>query len=545
MGASIGNCVHVAGVSHFLDLAQEEGYQTVFLGPAVSIEKLFERIEILKPYMVSISFRLTAENVIPLMDDIEKRRKKLIYAPVWTFGGTKPVAAVARQYGFFSYISDGTDEVVDSIRFLRGIKSGKTVETYADNLTDRIKSTYPFPVLRHHFGLPSYEKTREGIRQIAKEKVLDVISLGPDQNAQQFFFSHEKMKKEMDGAGGVPLRSRKDFRKLKEASYVGNYPLMRCYSGTEDVFRYAEMLRTEINNAWAAIPLCWYNELDGRGTRSLEISMREAQKLIKWHAEHNIPVEINEAHHWAMRDAHDVISVAMSYISALNAKKLGVKEYISQYMFNVPNGTSFSMDLARVLAMMELVESLEDADFKIYRETRTGLPLLSADMDVAKGQLAASTFMQMQIKPHIIHVVGYCEADHAATPEEIIESCKIVRGVIRHTMESHLGLQDEIEILRRKEELISEAKYLLDFISSRYADFSEPLVNTEVLADCVKTGIIDAVHIVKGGKFKGNLCTKIVGGKCVAYDRKNEKVMSEKERLEKLLRGREGWQSIL
>ena len=93
--------------------------------------------------------------------------------------------------------------------------------------------------------------------------------------------------------------------------------------------------------------------------------------------------------------------------------------------------------------------------------------------------------------------------------------------------------------------MISEAKYLLDFISSRYADFSEPLVNTEVLADCVKTGIIDAVHIVKGGKFKGNLCTKIVDGKCVAYDRKNEKVMCEKERLEKLLRGREGWQSIL
>ena len=130
---------------------------------------------------------------------------------------------------------------------------------------------------------------------------------------------------------------------------------MRCYSGTEDVFQYAEMLVDTIDNAWAAIPLCWYNELDGRGSRPLEISMAEAQKLIKWHADRGIPVEINEPHHWGLRDAHDVIPVAMAYISAYNAKKLGVKYYVSQYMFNNPNGLSISMDLAKILAMVEIV----------------------------------------------------------------------------------------------------------------------------------------------------------------------------------------------
>ena len=41
---------------------------------------------------------------------------------------------------------------------------------------------------------------------------------------------------------------------------------MRCYSGTNDVFKMANMLLDSINNAWAAVPLCWYNVLDGERT---------------------------------------------------------------------------------------------------------------------------------------------------------------------------------------------------------------------------------------------------------------------------------------
>lgn len=169
---------------------------------------------------------------------------------------------------------------------------------------------------------------------------------------------------------------------------------MRCYSGTQDLLLYGKMLKNTIDNAWAAIPLSWYNELDGRSNRKIEDSMKEAFDVIRWHAENNIPVEINEPHHWGLRDAHDVIPVVMAYVSAYNAKKLGVKNYISQYMFNNPNGLSFSMDLAKVLAMNELVNSLEDDKFTVFRETRAGLPLFHPDVDIAKGQLAASTFMQ-------------------------------------------------------------------------------------------------------------------------------------------------------
>ena len=534
LGASIGNCVHVAGVVHFLDLAVKEGYETKFLGPAVSIDDLFDEIINNKPTMVGISYRLTPENVKPLLDEIDSRRKELPYEPIWVFGGTKPVADVAKTYGFFEFVSDGYDDINDSIRFLRGMSSEETQDAYGDNLVERIKASYPYPILRHHYGRPSLEETIEGVKEISEAKILDVISLGPDQNAQQYFFRPDEMKEEFNGAGGVPIRSEQDLKKLKQASMCGNYPLMRCYSGTADVFETADMLINTIDNAWTAIPLCWYNELDGRGTRTLETSMKEAQELIRWHAERNIPVEINEPHHWGLRDSHDVTAVVMAYISAYNAKKMGVKNYIAQYMFNNPNGLAFSMDLAKIMAMIELVESLVDDNFKVYRETRAGLALLNADENVAKGQLAASTFMQMVVKPHIIHVVGYCEADHAATSKEVIESCRIVKGVIRHTLTDEFSITKDSNIVARKEELIKEARVLINFILNEYKTYEDPLANTDVLCDCIRNGYIDAVHIVKNDKYRGDLKTSIIDGKCLAVDNITGKPICESERLARL-----------
>ena len=535
MGASIGNCVHVAGVSHFLALAEEEGYNTIFLGPAVSVETLFENIAKSRPSMVAISYRLTPQVVRSLLDEVAAQRETLPYNPLWLFGGTGPVAKIAQEYSFFSYISTGEDDINDSIRFLRGEESETAVDSYGQTLKERVLQNYPYPILRHHFGLPSLEQTIQGIEDIAQAKVLDVISLGPDQNAQQFFFRPEQMQAKFDGAGGVPVRTASDLRALKAASQRGNYPLMRCYSGTEDVFAYGSLLLETIDNAWAAIPLCWYNELDGRGSRTLEQSVVEAQQLIGWHASQEIPVEINEPHHWSLRDAHDVIPVAMAYISAYNAKKLGVKHYIGQYMFNNPSGLSFPMDLARALAMVEMVESLADENFITYRQTRAGLPLFAADEDVARGQLAATTFLQMALRPHIVHVVASCEANHAALAADVIASCKIVKGVIRHTLSQPFSIENDERIKARKEELIREAGVLLDFLQNRFSSYSDPLANPEVLAESIKRGYLDAVHILKNQKFRGKLTTRLHEGMWVAYDTKNNRAVSEAERLNALV----------
>ena len=535
IGCSIGNCVHVAGVAHFLDIATDQGFRTIFLGPAVSVDDILASIEKEKPAMVCLGYRLTPENVLPIVAELATKSKALQTPPVWVFGGTRPVAESVATTGFFNKIFNGTEDIDDCIAFLRNTSANVKGENYAQTLVERIKQKSPYPLLRHHFGLPSFKDSVAGIEEIAKAKVLDVISLGIDQNTQQYFFKQKKRNPEMDGAGGVPVKTLEEFEILKAASKHGNFPLMRCYSGTDDIIPFAKVLKDTIDNAWTAVPLFWYNELDGRGARALETSIAEAQALVAWHVERGIPVELNEPHHWGLRDAHDTISVVMAYISAYNAKKLGVESYIAQFMFNIPNALSFSMDLAKVLAQIEMAESLKDDSFNLYRQVRTGLPFLSGDLQAAKGQLAASTMLQMAVAPHIIHVVGYSEAEHAATPDVVIESTKIVRGVIRSVLTDGADMTQDIKVQTRKQELIAEATYLLNYIIQKYSGVSaDPLTDPAVLADCVRRGILDAPHILKNNKFKGILQTRIINGKCLAYNPKTKHSVNEEERLNML-----------
>jgi len=243
IGASLGNCVHVAGVAHFLSLAEDEGYEAIFLGPAVSVDTLLDSVEKNKPVIAALSYRLTPENGVTIVSDLIKKSAKIRHKPTWVFGATAPVAEKIRELGFFNIIFDGTDDIDDSITFLRTgeLPEKSCAELFSTDLTGRLSQKNPYPLLRHHFGLPSYEQTLEGITEIAESRVLDVISLGIDQNTQQYFFRPDERKPEMDGAGGVPVYDAKGFKCLKEASLCGNYPLMRCYSGTADVLRLAKV----------------------------------------------------------------------------------------------------------------------------------------------------------------------------------------------------------------------------------------------------------------------------------------------------------------
>lgn len=534
IGAALGNCVHVAGVLHFLRLAEDEGYDTIFLGPAVPPEEVLNQIQEEQPDYVAVGYRLTPENGAALIRRLIEGARTLPIQPHWIFGGTRPVAEAVRQIGFFDTIFDGTEDIDECIAFLRTGFLPKTggAEVWPQDLLTRLRQKCPYPLLRHHFGLPSYADTLEGIRRISEARVLDVISLGIDQNTQQFFFHPALRQPDLEGAGGVPVHSAKEFSALREAARCGNFPLMRCYSGTANVLDFAQVLEDTLDNAWCAVPLCWYNELDGRGTRKLEQSLRDAQALLRRCGEKGLSAEVNEPHHWGLRDAHDTISVAMSYISAYNAKRCGVKDYISQYMFNIPTGLSFAMDLGKVLAQIELTESLADACFRTYREVRAGLPFLNADPEVARGQLASSTMLAMNVRPDIIHVVGYSEAERAATPEIVSESCRLVRGVVRSTLEGNADATFDPAVQTRKEELLREAKYLLSFIAHSYAnDSSDPLADPYVLTDCVRRGILDAPHIRKTGEYRGVLETRLYDGKCLAYDRASATFPSEEQRL--------------
>jgi methylmalonyl-CoA mutase cobalamin-binding subunit len=485
IGAAMGDCVHVAGALNFLRLASAEGYPTEFLGAAKSPEEIAKVARERKAECVAVGYRLDPNAAKNLIARLIAALEHEAISPKLLFGGIPPVAEVASASGLFDVVFSGKEDVDEVIAYLKGGRSAGQVATYADNLVDRIAEKAPYPVLRHHFGLPSVHATVDGIKEIAEAEVLDIISLGPDQNFQANYFRPEDMDRDQDGAGGVPVRSEADLRELYDASRRGNYPLMRCYSGTRDVISMAGLLNKTIHNAWGAIPLFWYNVLDGRGSRGVKESITEAQIAMEWHAQQGIPVEVNESHHWSLRDAPDVVAVAAAYLAAYNAKKAGVRQYVSQYMLNTPPGTSVEMDLGKMLAKDELINSLADENFTVLRQVRAGLSSFPTDLSLAKGQLATSTLVGMNLRPHIVHVVGFCEGDHIANPKDVIESCRIARGVIRNCLHGMPDMTKDLRVQARKRELIRDAKTLLAGLSevARLMDDADGRVPDAVMVD--------------------------------------------------------------
>src|SRR5262249_34339533 len=123
VGAAIGDCVHVAGVVNFLNLAEQLGYETVCLGPAVSVDELLDKIAELDPARVAVGYRLTPETCHSLLRDLaEKAVARGQQNRSWLFGGTEPCVAVAKEVGFFqAAFSSGTSKAA-VVAFLRGEK---------------------------------------------------------------------------------------------------------------------------------------------------------------------------------------------------------------------------------------------------------------------------------------------------------------------------------------------------------------------------------------------------------------------------------------
>jgi hypothetical protein len=532
VAGAIGNCVHVAGTVSFLRVAEQLGYETEFLGAAVPVDDFVEAIREHDPQIVGISYRLTPNVVHHLLEELRtKLADEGLLDRRFVFGGTPPVCRVAAEFGWFERCFDGLEPPEEIWAYLRGESMARQEQDFGSTQLDRLNKKQPYPLIRHHFGLPSLRATIAGVRKIAEAEVVDIISIGPDQNAQESFFRQHEMNPELSGAGGVPIRTPEHLRSIYRASRRGNYPLLRIYSGTRDLIRWAELAVETIHNAWGAIPLCWYSTLDGRSKRTPEEAIAENQETMRWYGERGIPVEVNEAHHWSMRDAHDTLAVVMAYLAAYNAKAAGVQHYIAQYMFNSPAAIYGSMDLAKMLAKMEMIESLHDDNFVSMRQVRAGLLHLSPRMNVAKGQLSASTMLALAMKPHIIHVVGFSEGDHAATADDVIESCEIVGGVVRNTLFGAPDLTVDPLVQERKQELISEARTLLSALTALGDDTDDPLSDPRVLAKAIKTGILDAPHLKGNPEAAGLLETRVINGAVYAVDSSSKQVLTESSRL--------------
>ena len=536
IGAAIGNCVHVGGLHHFLKLAEAEGYQTKSMGPAVSVKRIIEAVRTQKPDILALSYRLTPDVAGNFIQEIARAVNELGKIETrFIFGGPPPVANLAKISGFFEKVFDGSEPIETIKAYLRGVSNISEKALFAGDLIGRINQKYPYPILRHHFGRPSLTDTFDGIRKIALAEVLDVISIGPDQNAQENFFRPEEIISTQQGAGGVPVRTHEDMAALYQSSRCGNYPLMRCYAGTRDLLKWAEMSVETIHNAWAAIPLCWYSVIDGRSNRSLVEAITENQSVMRWYAERNIPVEVNEAHQWSLRDAHDSLAVTMAYLAAYNAKKAGVRNYVSQFMFNTPPETWPNMDIAKMMAKLEMIQQLEDDTFTVYREVRAGIAHFSSDPNIAKGQLASSALISLAMKPHILHVVGFSEGDHATGPEELIESCKIVHGVIQNGLNGLPDFMADPVILARKEQLKSEAKVILDAITFIGSEVKDPHSDPETIATAIKLGILDAPHFRGNPFLKGDILTRNINGAWFAINPITGDPVDEKNRLSEII----------
>jgi uncharacterized protein (TIGR01319 family) len=640
---SIGDCVHSLGVETFAEWMEDKGigYVAVKLGPAVPILDVINKIREARPEVVGISTRLGDLHVDKLISEfIEKAHEHGLDQKAsgirYSFGGLRPAAnlvramtgvpvledkfsppedrnydldKVAEEYGrkekyhnFFELIVDDYVTMEELERFARGLPIYEPEQQeWADDLLERIRQVRERenrPILRAHIGIAaeSIEPTIRDIEKVCDAGALEIVSLGPDQPCQaylaKFIRGEEDPEKYLKGQGGVPIRSEEDLRRLKEATRRGNYPTIRIYSGTDELLELAKIFEKHFNMPFPAVPIFFYNELDGRGPIAIREGFDEHFEVIRWWAGQGKPVEINDPHQWQLRNSSDDMYVADHVISAVVALKAGVKTYIMQLMFDLPPEISARNDLAKMKAAFELIEPLTRRyDFNIIKETRGGLSSFPPNLDQAKGHLAITTHWQMYMEPDIIHVVSFPEAHHEAKAADIIESCDIVRQVVT---DFYKGEQPDIfadpKLICRKEELKKSVMYnilhlalmggyeggvtrenffdwavtreeaarredpaaremhydnlILDLVDdANYPSGVCGMVSADTLDLSLQTGLCQAPQLTvldKRYEMVGKCRTRTVDGACRAYEFDGRRVDSEVERVN-LVYGRTPW----
>ncbi len=92
-------------------------------------------------------------------------------------------------------------------------------------------------------------------------------------------------------------------------------------------------------------------------------------------------------------------------------------------------------------------------------------------------------------------------------------------------------------VQERKGELVREALVTLEAIRSlAESDVDDPFIDPATLARAVMTGVLDAPHLRDNPFARGQIVTRIDGrGACVAVDPEAGKVLSEEERIGRLV----------
>jgi len=198
------------------------------------------------------------------------------------------------------------------------------------------------------------------------------------------------------------------------------------------------------------------------------------------------------------------------------------------------------MDLAKMQAMLDVIAPLAGPDFRIWRQTRTGLLSYPVQPDAARAHLAASVYLQMALRPHIVHVVAHTEAHHAATADDVIEACALARRAIDNAIRGQPDMLADPAVRQRADEIAAEAMVLVDAIRGLApAGVADPLTDPTTLTRAVTSGLLDAPHLRNNPFARGEIVTRIdARGACVAVDPVSGRPLSERERVAALHPGR-------
>ena len=600
VATSLANVPHTEGMHNASKIAALGGIDSYILPPSLSYESFYDAIDKYKPRYIGLSYRqnenvavaevfkvinyFVTSGLVTEKDDVriifsglpktikvlEGKVAELPLKLILNQSSPDARERVTETVDYFEIVQD-RDKIIQQVYeelVPRGIELFDQLADEAVRADDykneppleipsikaindyivRINES-PIPVLRSHFGIPAdnIQPTIDGIRQLAMARVLDEVSLGSSDLSQRYF-GHPEMFERLKNDGGVPYKTYNDLVKLYQASRCGNFPGVKPYCHVVDLVNFvhqcldAGMLR----GVHQAVPLYWFNELDGRGPANVRESVKQHFAAVRELAKYNIPVEMNDPNQWSSRWAHDTLIVTSYALVSAVMTMCGVENMVLQMQFNKPKETGDYADLAKMQAGMEIarrVSLYRKKPAPIFRETRTGIESLSADMTKAKWQLARSTFLQMCLDPHIIHIVSYCEANYAARPVDIIDSSRLIRRAVRIFRDHKEDIMKEINtpvVSDRKEYLIKESEFLLQEIAQlnpRYQyspieAIAQYVGNEDVIASSIEKKIMSAPGIINE-KYKGDFITKPMkyGMINVVDDYTHPIIITEAERL--------------
>lgn len=401
------------------------------------------------------------------------------------------------------------------------------------------------PLTRAHVGpyLQDREKAlalfSDWLKQLVKSQLLDIVSVGSSQLSQSHFGEDWG---DLPNGGGVPFNSELELSAIRQDAVP---MLVRAYSATKNIPTVAQILEENLNMAWHALSLWWFNQIDGRGPLTVKQGLAEHLETLQYISQKGKPFEPNLPHHFAFRGADDITYIVSAYLAAKTAKLFGIKYLVLQNMLNTPKSTWGTRDLAKSRALLSIVRNLEDKNFKIIFQPRAGLDYFSPNLEKARIQLAAVTALMADVEPakqdspEIIHVVSYSEASFLANPDVVNESAQITKAALKHYSEfrkKHF-IQDIIlgeEISHATTELRQEAQAIIKDMEMRIPR----LYSSDGLYQTFKMGYFPVPYLWEGHEEFSHAVdwnTQIMDGGVFIVDSTGHK-MTVKDRLSRIKR---------